>query len=990
MRLGRDWYNRSEMKVGEIHFHQYDSLEDDIMDLYTDDMHTTLRSDVTKETIDALETRLETPDEESGEVHPLYKELKLELKTANEILGANLSPAYEVINEITAAKDTHLGFTGLNAWQPLGRVADEGETLIVYVGHNTKQTGQNADLQLVFTQYHAESDSLVKTVNLKVGKNEITVPSITNNNFERGGQIYIAYTGNSTSDQYGVCINGGTKIPVLNLYKKTGEERTAAIQKYIEDLEEYNSTSIETKHEAHTKGNAEYSYDEKNCIYNATDIMLDQMMYSVPATKVWNNLSGSSDKVTQLENALDAMDQMMTLFYQHKGLSDSAGTSKGNNALPSEHLNIRYMRMFSGAFMYAAGNHIGIEWDSTNFVSSASSLDSFGWGIAHEIGHDINQSSYAVAEITNNYFAQLLTKAVNGTRFTYENVYDKVTSGATGRDSNLATQLAMYWQLHLAFDNNKDDRYIYDNYQDQFNNLFFARVDTYARNPGKAPQSGLTLGSDVDQNLMRLSCAAANKNILSFFRRWGMTPDADTIAYAAKYGEEDEKALYYVNDDARDYRADHADEAGTIKGQDVATATVSADGNQVKVTINTSADTNLILGYEIIRSITSNGETKSQVVGFQTIEGATTTFVDTIATMNNRVMSYEVKAVDKYLNYSNSTKAGSVKVETGGVLNKSAWTVETNLNSEDDTEIIPDAEDPDSGYSSIPSLLETKTVHSIDRVIDNSQDTVYHGTISGEAEITIDMHKVEEVTSLKYKGSSLAGVTVAVSENGSDWTTVKENYEGCTAGSSTYSTIWFDSVEEESRSNWIGTYNAQYVKLIIPQAGSVDINEIEICGPTGDNLEFQMSEDSLAVGILADDYQYGADLEDMIPQGSLVFTGTYKGNPAYNVVVLYDTDGNVIGSDGENVNAQQVIFADAPENGDLGETSDGTWVYYVTPENWDEDTISQIKGVRGELYRVDNALTLAGERIVSDTLIMDIPEILPDITLTGQKTTSEQ
>ena len=32
---------------------------------------------------------------------------------------------------------------------------------------------------------------------------------------------------------------------------------------------------------------------------------------------------------------------------------------------------------------------------------------SFGWGIAHEIGHDINQSSYAIAEITNNYFAQL-------------------------------------------------------------------------------------------------------------------------------------------------------------------------------------------------------------------------------------------------------------------------------------------------------------------------------------------------------------------------------------------------------------------------------------------------------------------------------------------------------------------------------------------------------------------------------------------------------
>ncbi|MFR3493781.1 MAG: M60 family metallopeptidase [Blautia sp.] len=31
----------------------------------------------------------------------------------------------------------------------------------------------------------------------------------------------------------------------------------------------------------------------------------------------------------------------------------------------------------------------------------------FGWGIAHEIGHNINQSAYAYAEVTNNYFAVL-------------------------------------------------------------------------------------------------------------------------------------------------------------------------------------------------------------------------------------------------------------------------------------------------------------------------------------------------------------------------------------------------------------------------------------------------------------------------------------------------------------------------------------------------------------------------------------------------------
>ena len=62
------------------------------------------------------------------------------------------------------------------------------------------------------------------------------------------------------------------------------------------------------------------------------------------------------------------------------------------------------MKMFAGAFMYAAGNHIGIEWDETLGMVNASSVQAdsngkwekgqyFGWGIAHEIGHNINQGN---------------------------------------------------------------------------------------------------------------------------------------------------------------------------------------------------------------------------------------------------------------------------------------------------------------------------------------------------------------------------------------------------------------------------------------------------------------------------------------------------------------------------------------------------------------------------------------------------------------------
>ncbi len=979
-------YQRINMMVGEIRFHEYDSLEDDIMALYTDEMHITLRADVTAATLDELENRLNMVDTVSGEKHILHEELALEIKNARDILTANLDPAYEVENQITAQKDKHLGFGGLNSWQPVGKSARAGEKLLVYVGHNTKKWGEAANLQIVFTQNHSEAGGFFKGQNLKVGRNEVTVPTISTGTVERGGQVYVSYTGNNANDKYAVRINGGSDIPVLSVYGKTGEERTAAIREYVTELEEYVKHLEEEHEKQHTgKTNVDYAYDQTNCILNTTDIMMREMMHSVPATQVWAGIKNAEDKTTKLDNALKAMEQAMTLFYQHKGLSDDAGTERGNNAWPSQHLNIRYMRMFAGAFMYASGNHVGIEWGSTTVVSAPNDMSGFGWGIGHEIGHDINQGTYAVAEVTNNYFAQLLT----GTRrFTQENVYKKVTSGSVGRASNVFTQLALYWQLHLFFDNNKNDQHIYDNYEDQFNNLFFARVDTYSRNPGKAPQEGLTLNGGTDQNLMRLACAAANKNILPFFERWGMIPDEETIAYADKYGTPETKAIYYINNEARDYRMDHPEtEENSVKGKNTVTASVSAKSNQVELKISTTEKKELILGYEISRSMTSNGQKETQVVGFVPIDTAeSTVYTDTVSTVNNRVMEYEVRAVDQYMNYSSAAQAGSIKIQTDGELDKTEWTVETDMVSQDDKEIESTEDDPDSGFDSTGNVAAKKE-HSIDRVLDNSiaEAGTYTGTSSGTAVITVDMHKAQQITSLKYQGSALEKVTVEISTDGEVWTKVKTDDASLAGTGEEVQTLWFDSVKEDARENFIGTYDARYVRLTISQAGDIVIKEIDFCGPSGDNLEFmETTGGEKAVGVLSEDYQYGDNPEDVIKKGSLIFTGTYRGNWAYNVVMLYDTEGNVIGAKDGNVEAGQVIFAELPEKGNEGETTEGTWVYYVEPGQWDEASLKGMK-VRGELYRVDDAKTLEGERIVSDTQIITVPDTLPSITVKGSK-----
>ena len=296
-----------------------------------------------------------------------------------------------------------------------------------------------------------------------MGRNESTIPQIQSLDTEQGGALYIQYVGSNAADQYSVRVSGGTPIAVLDLHGVTdAQQRLALTRTYVEQLEQQVAALKQSHDELHQGSGiaaVDFAYNEQDCILGATDIVLDQMMYSVSAQQLLAGLSGSLDeKARQLCDSLDAMDQMMTVFYQHKGLTDAADAGE-KNRLPAQHLNIRYHRMFAGAFMYAAGNHIGIGWGSVPGLAQGSPmvLDEngrytggqwFGWGIAHEIGHNINQGSYAVAEVTNNYFSQI-SQSYEGVRFGYDAVYEKVTSNTTGPSSDVFTQLAMYWQLHL-------------------------------------------------------------------------------------------------------------------------------------------------------------------------------------------------------------------------------------------------------------------------------------------------------------------------------------------------------------------------------------------------------------------------------------------------------------------------------------------------------------------------------------------------------------
>ena len=74
--------------------------------------------------------------------------------------------------------------------------------------------------------------------------------------------------------------------------------------------------------------------------------------------------------------------------------------------------------------------------------------------------------------------------------------------------------------------------------------------------------------------------------------------------------------------------------------------------NEVHITLGSSADEDVILGYEITRCMTANGKTVKEVVGFTTDKQ----YTDVVTAVNNRVITYEITAVDKFMNRSASEK----------------------------------------------------------------------------------------------------------------------------------------------------------------------------------------------------------------------------------------------------------------------------------------------------------------------------------------------
>ncbi len=986
----------------DFFFYEGNTLAEDIAALFKDDAFTEL-TDEAKANVDETKGKIANYRSQANNSDGYYVDkdsLLDELSLASLLLNGKSTDGYvkSDFRSRSNGRDSNKFGQSASDLQPLGVAcwsgpdairADRGKltdgALVVYA-----QLPEDADthpVTLVGTQYYGEANAWQTSVPLNKGRNRIKFPNMGGNSTERGGSVYIRYDGEHP-DQIKLHVRGknATIIPMLELQDwntMSVEARKAAISAYVTELKDYVTTP------PYINNSLDYR------ILNSTEISMPSVLLSMPASQVKNAIfpTGASDDeaAETLYNNVLAWEEFMHVVNAIQGIDEITFDADKPNVMESRQ-NIRYMKMFGKAFMYAAGNHVGIGWGSVGGVvtgrptSTLTDTDEsnglFGWGIGHEVGH--NMDKIGRAELTNNIYSIAL-QAYDGDKSTklktrlelsdkYAQVYDKVSARRPGTSNDVFVQLAMYWQLHLAYDE--------ANPFDFYNKFFTAwkKGDYKERTVGAE-----TVAYTPDERIALIASDVANKNLSDFFYSWGMRLSEDVVkAIEAKPAET--RSIQYLNDESYRLRlAGHTVAPGaTTAAADLLidlpeaerkpTMPEVAEGETapevpeydiektVKITFtNPSAD---VLGYEIKR----NGET----IAFVTDGNE---YFDVIGSANNMAFEYQVKAYDNMggILDENLVNAGQVRVAYDKTIPETDYTLETANGT---ATFTMNAKTAVSGIKVTPAPTE--------------------GTF--KVEVTRTVAKVDEATG---KAGEPETLTLTAKEGAFSADTNLAD-----AGKGYYLT-YFNKPGADAADTRIWTYDAETVAVTGVPEGS----KVELIGYPGDRVDFYSDA---TVGILSADYQYGevyteeekaADptLEDeIIPAGSLVIVGTYRGDPVYNFVQIM---GRFVTNDDANtttpesvverpVDGYGLLFAEIPTDGEVSDISDGMFIF--VPDVQKEAELQDKAGnsdcaaasllpaqMKAQFYRTDDPENAESKRMTSDTIWIDSPsyESMPAIEL---------
>ena len=961
---GKQWDGAGNISLSEIAFYQYDGLAEEISALFSNDSHTALAQGVDSGKIAALREKAASADAYYVDRAVLLDELD----NAQQLLDGKASELIvrDGFTSRSGVADSQYGQSA-SALQPLGISALSNQYISLYV----EGLGAGESMRLVQWQQYAEAGTSSKSYTLHNGRNRIYLNQIGNSGSgERGGALYIEYEGSNAANikmqvrDTSANRNVVTVLPLLDIqpgqwYGKSEAERKALIRPYATALQQYVS-GLTFNNEGSKRTNT------RNC----TDIATPSVLLSLPADQVLTGLGGASasaDAMTnQLYDAICAWEQLIFLANKTQGIIAADANFASYQYPMQTRQNIRMSRMFSGAFMFAAGSYIGIDYNETRAMvtgypleksGSGTGIDSddlnglYGWGIAHEVGHNMDKIGYA--EITNNIYSLVAQTADDGDMTgasrlegMYPAIFNKVALGKPGQAGDVFTQLGMYWQLHLAYDEAGSP--LNGSGALDFYNAFFTKWKAGAYSDA----------ASKDDRIALIASEVANKNLTEFFTRWGMELSDNTKSKLKTYGEET-REIWYLSDQSRRDRLSSASAASL-------TASLSAaveNDTQVKLTVTISADADRVQGYEILRNGTP--------IAFLTGDGQTTqTYTDTVGAANNMAFTYAVRVIDKLGNEAATAQADAVRISYDKVIDADQY----NIAREADGTIRITAKD---------GLLTTGGIKITGSSVPTDGSYLVFvqgetGTETGAAMLSADLGTATPVGGWK------------IAKRGS-FTQNEAQQDGMFLS-------YFNKPGAEPEDSRIWMYDAAQIAISgIPQ--TVALEDIHLLSYPGDNITFT---EGASIGVLDADYTYdiGDGQTETIPQGTIVITGSYRGDPLYNSVRVKakvqtmkpgSSDAPVVSE--RTLSGETLLFAEIPADGEVSTISDGFFLFI--PE--DQDAFKQVNEDHGDNHAAGNAVMIelqaqmwraedvngTNPRMTSDTLFISVPryDSMPGIVL---------
>ncbi|WP_263702740.1 M60 family metallopeptidase [Bacillus thuringiensis] len=336
---------------------------------------------------------------------------------------------------------------------------------------------------------------------LNPGKNTISS--------KNGGILYF-YNINRTGEVTATVTSGGTHFPLFVLGKHTKKDWDEMLEKYK------NPYAIELK-------------GDRSLITTSYEKVEKNMKETDPT-----ELMKKHDEAIRIENALSGLSE------------DGIGVAN-----PGKHyIQFIEARYPTNPYMYANNYLTGYAKESIEYVLDIEKFTTDGWGPWHEVGHlhqQIPWLSEGMGETTVNIYSLAVQLAFgNESRMEldgrYEQAFEYLNQPDDEKDFDKSDPIVMFWQLHLVYG---------DQFYPKLHQMYRVLSDTEY---SMFETDEVISNREKKQMFIYMASKASGQNLISYFAKWGLHAEADTVEKVNKLQLPEPKNEIWLSRDSNPIR----------------------------------------------------------------------------------------------------------------------------------------------------------------------------------------------------------------------------------------------------------------------------------------------------------------------------------------------------------------------------------------------------------------------------------------------------